>query len=323
LDFDAVEVGQSSALTLSISNPGTGDLEISAFTLDALAASGFALTGVPSVPATVAVGETLEIEVTFTPTAAGTVTGTVQLLSNAVNTPEVMVPLQGIGVSVSVPQISVQPVALSFGEVPVGSSVALPLTVQNIGSAPLNIAALTLEAEASSGFALTNAPVGAVAVLPGELFNMEVSYTPTAAGTVTGTVRIQSDAMNVAEVIVPLQGTGTVVPEPQIAVTPASVDFGEVALGQDLTLSVEIRNEGDADLELISVTIAAGIDTEFRLGDIPERIAPGDIAVIEVTYQPTELGPVVGSLQLQSNAVNTPNVSVSLSGTGVPEPETN
>jgi len=323
LDFDAVEVGQSSALTLSISNPGTGDLEISAVTLDALAASGFALTGVPSGPATVAMGKTLEIEVTFTPTAAGTVTGTVQLLSNAVNTPEVVVPLQGIGVSVPMPQISVQPAALSFGEVPVGSLAALTLTVQNIGSAPLNIAALTLEAEASSGFALTNAPVRAGAVLPGELFSMEVSYTPTAAGTVTGTVRIQSDAVNVAEVIIPLQGTGTVVSEPQIAVTPASVAFGEVELGQNLTMRVEIRNEGDADLELISVTIAAGIDTEFMLGDIPERVAPGDIAVIEVTYQPTELGPVVGSLQLQSNAVNTPNVSVSLSGTGIPDSETN
>jgi uncharacterized membrane protein len=152
---------------------------------------------------------------------------------------------------------------------------------------------------------------------------MEVSYTPTAAGTVTGTVRIQSDAVNVAEVIIPLQGTGTVVSEPQIAVTPASVAFGEVELGQNLTMRVEIRNEGDADLELISVTIAAGIDTEFMLGDIPERVAPGDIAVIEVTYQPTELGPVVGSLQLQSNAVNTPNVSVSLSGTGIPDSETN
>jgi len=102
-----------------------------------------------------------------------------------------------------------------------------------------------------------------------------------------------------------------------------SVAFGEVELGQNLTLSVEIRNGGDADLELISVTIAAGIDTEFMLGDIPERVAPGDIAVIEVTYQPTALGTVVGSLQLQSNAVNTPNVSVSLSGTGIPDSETN
>jgi hypothetical protein len=101
------------------------------------------------------------------------------------------------------------------------------------------------------------------------------------------------------------------------------LDFGAVALGQNVTLSVEIRNVGDADLELISVGIAAGIDTEFILGDIPEPVAPGDIALIDVTYQPTELGSVMGSLQLQSNAVNTPNVSVSLNGTGIPEPETN
>jgi hypothetical protein len=102
------------------------------------------------------------------------------------------------------------------------------------------------------------------------------------------------------------------------------LDFGAVELGQELTLRVEIRNVGDADLELISVTLPAGIDTEFILGDIPERVAPGGIAVIEVTYQPTALGPVVGgSLQLQSNAVNTSNVSVSLSGTGVPDSEAN
>jgi hypothetical protein len=104
---------------------------------------------------------------------------------------------------------------------------------------------------------------------------------------------------------------------------PAALAFGEVELGQDLTLSVEIRNVGDADLELSSVTIAAGIDPEFILGDIPEPVAPGDIAFIDVTYQPTELGPAIGSLQLQSNAVNTPNVSVTLNGTGVGVPQSN
>jgi hypothetical protein len=168
LDFAEVEVGQSGALTVTISNPGTGALEISAFTLDALEGAGFALNGVPPVPATVAAGETLEIGVTYTPAAEGTVTGAVRLLSNAVNTPEVVVPLQGTGVSVPVPQLSVQPAALSFGEVSLGSSVTLPLTLQNVGSAPLNIAPLILESEVSSGFALANVLVESVVVLPGE-----------------------------------------------------------------------------------------------------------------------------------------------------------
>ena len=319
LDFDAVEVGQSSALTLSISNPGTSDLEISAFTLDALAAAGFALTGVPPVPATVAVGDTLEIEVTFTPAAAGTVTGTVQLLSNAVNTPEVVVPLQGTGVSVPVPQISVQPVALSFGEVPVGSSVALPLTAQNIGSAPLNIAALTLEAEAASGFALTNAPVGAVAVLPSELFSMEMSYTPTAAGTVTGTVRIQSDAVNGAEVVVPLQGTGTVVSEPQIAVTPASVAFGAVELGQTRTMTMQVSNIGTVVLDLTEVVLEAAPGLGFTLSGspaFPASLEPGASFSIDVIYAPIVAGPANSQVRIVSNAINAAEVVVPISGTG-------
>jgi len=147
---------------------------------------------------------------------------------------------------------------------------------------------------------------------------MDVSYAPTAVGPVDSQLRIASNAVNGAQVLVPVSGIGRM-PEAQIEVLPAALDFGEVELGQDLTLSVEIRNVGDADLELISVTLPAGIDTEFILGDIPERVAPGDIAVIDVTYQPTALEPVVGSLQLQSNAVNTPNVNVSLSGTGIPD----
>lgn len=69
---------------------------------------------------------------------------------------------------------------------------------------------------------------------------------------------------------------------------------------------------------LISVAIAAGINTEFTLGYIPGPVALGDIALIDITYQPTALAPVVEPLQLQTNTVNTPNVSVSLSGTGIP-----
>ncbi|MDH3604313.1 MAG: choice-of-anchor D domain-containing protein, partial [Candidatus Tectomicrobia bacterium] len=167
-----------------------------------------------------------------------------------------------------VAQIAVQPAVLSFGEVPVGSSVTLPLTVQNVGSAPLNISALTLEAEVSSGFALRNVPAEEV-LLPGDLFNVEVSYTPTAAGTVTGIVHIQSDAVNATEVIVPLQGTEMALPEPQVAVTPGAVAFGVLVLGQTQTITMQVSNTGTDVLDLTEVKLEAAPALGFTLSGVP------------------------------------------------------
>jgi hypothetical protein len=220
------------------------------------------------------------------------------------------------------PGILVLPAALDFGAVALGQNLTLSVEVRNAGTAVLDLTGVVLEAPPGLGLTLSGVPALPTSLQPGTLFSIDVSYAPTAVGPVNSQLRIASNAVNGAQVLVPVSGIGRV-PEAQIEVLPAALDFSAVALGQNLTLSVEIRNVGDADLELSSVTIAAGIDPEFILGDIPEPVAPGDIAFIDVTYQPTELGPAIGSLQLQSNAVNTPNVSVTLNGTGVGVPQSN
>jgi hypothetical protein len=262
------------------------------------------------------------MNVVYAPIAAGPATSQLRIVSNAANAAAITVPISGTGTPIPGPGILVLPVALDFGAVALGQNLTLSVEIRSAGTEVLNLTGVVLEALPGLGLTLSGVPALPTSLQPGALFSMDISYAPTAVGSVDAQLQVASNAVNGAQILVPVAGIGRV-PEARIEVLPVTLDFSAVALGQALTLSVEIRNVGDADLALNSVAIAGGIDTEFILGDIPERVAPGDIAVIEVTYQPTELGTIVGSLQLQTNAVNTPNVSVSLSGTGVPEPETN
>jgi hypothetical protein len=247
---------------------------------------------------------------------AGTVTGTVRIQSDAVTVADVIVPLSGTGMLVQGPGILVVPRALDFGEIELGQNLVLSVEVRNAGTEVLDLTEIGLEAAPGLGFTLSGVPVLPTSLDPGDSFSVDVGYAPPVVGLVTSRLRIVSNAVNGAEVAVPVVGIGRVL-EAQIEVLSVALDFRAVELGENLTLSVEIRNVGDADLEWRLVDIAAEIDTEFILGDIPGPVAPGEVAFIDVTYQPTGLGPAIGALQLQSNAVNTPQVSVTLSGTGV------
>jgi hypothetical protein len=145
----------------------------------------------------------------------------------------------------------------------------MTMQVSNIGTGILDLTGVVLEAAPGLGFTLGGIPALPASLEPGASFSIDVVYAPIAAGPANSQVRIVSNAINAAALTVPISGTGMPIPGPGILVLPAALDFGAVALGQNLTLSVEIRNVGDADLELTSVTIAAGIGTEFILGDIP------------------------------------------------------
>jgi hypothetical protein len=321
--FGALELGQTRTMTVQVRNIGTGALDLTGMVLEAIPDLGFTLSGIPALPASLEPGASFSIDVVYAPISAGPANSQLRIASNAANAAAITVPISGTGTPIPGPGILVLPAALDLGAVVLGQSLTLSVEVRSAGTEVLNLTEVVLEVPPGLGLTLSGVPALPTSLQPGALFSMDVSYAPTAVGPVDSQLRIASNAVNGAQVLVPVSGIGRM-PEAQIEVLPTALDFGEVALGQDLTLSVEIRNVGDADLELISVTLPAGIDTEFILGDIPERVAPGGIAVIEVTYQPTALGPVVGgSLQLQSNAVNTSNVSVSLSGTGVPDSEAN
>lgn len=101
IDFGDVDLGASETQALAISNPGDAELVVQAIGIGAGSQPGFAIASAPATPATLAPAASVPVEVTFTPTTAELVTGSVEIASNDPDAPQVAVDLAGTGVSLA------------------------------------------------------------------------------------------------------------------------------------------------------------------------------------------------------------------------------
>jgi hypothetical protein len=165
--------------------------------------SAFSVSGF-SGPLNVSVGQKTTITVAFQPTTVGAVSGNISIVSNAPGSPT-SVGLSGTG-SAATPTLGISPTSLSFGNVTTGaSSASQTVTITNTGNANVTISQITLS---GSGYAMTggSAPV---TLSPSQNLVLSVQFSPTSAGSVTGTISIVSNASG-SPATIALSGTGVV-----------------------------------------------------------------------------------------------------------------
>ncbi len=97
IDFGQIEIATSSDVTLRISNQGTLPLDITALQLDSVSSLDLALSGVPSLPHSIAPGGELAILITYSPQEIGTDVGSVVVRSNDDDESFVTVSVSGFG----------------------------------------------------------------------------------------------------------------------------------------------------------------------------------------------------------------------------------
>jgi len=100
-----------------------------------------------------------------------------------------------------------------------------------------------------------------------------------------------------------------------IAVSPTSLAFGDVTVGNSPTLSTTVSNSGDAACD---VTLVQSGSNDFAInGSTSFSVAPGGNQNISVSYTPGQVGADNGTLAVNSNDPDTATVNVDLSGNGV------
>ncbi len=190
----------STAQTVTLSNSGTATLSISSVAVTGdFVQTNTCGTGLAAAAKCV-------ISVAFTPTAAGSRTGTLTITDNAGGSPQTIA-LSGAGVApgATAPAVTLSPTSLTFAPQTDGTtSTAQAVTLTNSGTATLAITSLT----ASGDFALTQNC--GTSVTAGASCTLSVTFTPTAAGTRTGTVTITDNA-NGSPQTVALSGGGEAV----------------------------------------------------------------------------------------------------------------
>lgn len=112
-------------------------------------------------------------------------------------------------------------------------------------------------------------------------------------------------------------GTVTItVAEPDISVSPTSLDFGNVAVSSSRNRTLTISNVGNAPLTVDSIT---SDNTAFTIVSptFPQTIAAGSSVNVTVRFSCTDLGNQTGDLTVSSNDPDEGTVTVPVSGTCV------
>lgn len=198
--FSNVTVGSPSTQTVQIANTGTGTLTISQVSASG---SGFSTSSL-SLPIFLAPNQSTSFNIVFSPASAGTVSGAVSIVSNAPSSPETIA-LTGTGAAAS-QTLSFSSTSLAFGSVNDGASSTQAVTVTNTGNANVTISSIT---ESGTGFTLSGAGTP-VTLTAGQHLNFSVVFSPTSAGTDSGSISVASNATGSPGTIA-LSGTGVAV----------------------------------------------------------------------------------------------------------------
>ncbi len=197
LAFPKTPIGQTSTLAVTLTNSGTGTLNL----------SSLALTGDYAVQSNtcgsqVVAGANCAITVAFTPTLKGSRTGILQLTDNAPDNPQ-KVTLTGTGVS-----IALSPITLNFGTEPVGQSTApQTVTISNVNTASVTLTSITITGEPTD-FTISNNTCGSSgSTIAGQTAcSVDISFNPTKKGKRTAKLSVANNGGGAA--LATLNGTG-------------------------------------------------------------------------------------------------------------------
>ena len=289
-------VTQLAALT----NTGTASVTVQQISASG---TGFAVSHA-ALPWTLASGQSANFSISFTPTAGSTSSGSVSIVSNAYDS-TLSIPLTGAGASAGI--LSANPTSNSFGSVQVGSSASQYQSVTNSGGSNVNISQANVS---GSGFSISGLSLP-ITLTPGQSYTFSTAFSPKSSGTASGSIVIVSDASN-SNLSIALSGTATA--SGQLLLSPTTLDFGSITVGQNKSLTATLSASGSS----VTVSSASTSNPEFSLSGVsfPLALAAGQSAPVSVTFTPQSSGTASGTISFSSNASATLVVEA-LTGTGV------
>lgn len=201
--------------------------------------------------------------------------------------------------------------SLDFGSVSVGSRKTNSLVLNNgvIGGSSITV---TQSSVTGAGFSLSSGPAVPFVLAPGQRATLAISFGPTSAGSARGALSIISDAAN-STATVSLSGAGLAPPPGQLAVAPATMNFGNLAVGSSKSQTGTLT----ASTADITVKSAAWNGQGYSLSGItfPATVPANQSISFSVTFAPQTTGASSGNISFVSNASNSPNTEI-FTGTG-------
>ncbi|MCC6389100.1 MAG: choice-of-anchor D domain-containing protein [Bryobacterales bacterium] len=311
--FGQAVIDTTATATVVIANRGSG---AGAVNTVSLTGDAFQLVGAPLAGTLVDGGKDVRFGVNFTPKQVAASTGSVAI---ALVDRQVSFSLQGTGATsqftyelISGSGAAVisadKPVALP--DTNVNEKSAVIIRVRNTGSADGRISAISAS---GAGITASDIPALPITLTPNNGFTFTLTFAPTQAGKVTGTMRIGADLFNLsANALGPVLSYAYIVSGVSSTIPGAgSVNFVPTPVGNTATLQFQISNTGTAQGNVTSISVnstGSGFDINGVAG-LPVTLAPGASTTFNVTFTPTVLGAAAGTLRVDAQ-------TFTLNGTG-------
>jgi len=284
IDFGVLDVGDTLAKTIKISNVGTGTLHVSTVYFTNSTAT-FSI--IQSFAGVIPPASSADIEIEYQPDDYIPDSNSLHILSDDPQMPTYVVSIAG---EAGIPEIEVDPLNIDYGSVYVyGNPTVEKVRIANVGTGKLLINSLSLQ----KGVLFSWNPLANNVVDPGFSVDLEVVYTPVTYAPDTDELSIDSNDPNNPLSLVSLEGWGSA---PQLEIYPDPYDFGTEYLECDKERPIDLKNVGDADLEITNVEYFTSFPNHFSIdydfgtnGQFPWTIAGGSWNSVYLEYLPMDV----------------------------------
>ena len=247
-------------------------------------------------------GSSCTLEVNFAPVTSGSITGSLVLTDNSLNTPAPYatqtITLDGTATGNAGPQPVLTPANLNFGSLTVQTTSAVQTaTLSNIGGVPQGISSFGFFGTNASSFSQTNNC--GVSLAAGASCTISITCTPSATGALTANLGVNFPSPEPQESVA-LSCTGTAAAAPQAALTPGVVNFSTISGTSSAPATFTLTNAGNASLAITSVTIGGTNASSFAIGTntCGSSLAASSSCTIAVTFSPASVGSFAASLSV-------------------------
>ena len=206
------------------------------------------------------------------------------------------------------PNIVVTPASHSFGHLDARyDSDSVDITIKNIGNETLSIDSIKIDT-IGGDFKLTD--LEDFSLHPSQSEVITLSYDPETYRTDDAKITINSNDPDEPSVDVLIVGYGD---SPVIHVDPDYFEFGDIWVGCEEYVDIEVSNHGNVDLTVSDIEGYASIPQDFDFDfytysnpEFPWVISPSSTHLIQVMYYPNDVGDDSAFLWIKSDDPVTP-----------------
>jgi len=277
LKFAGTTIGKTSAVkNVILTNSPTP------LTMGTVSASGDYTIASNTCTGTIAANKTCTIGVTFTPTVKGKISGALTIGDGASSSPQVIA-LTGTGIGTVTNPVSFSPSSITFTNQPTGTtSASQSITLTNNGTSALSVATVA----ASGDYGETDTCAGQSIAASGGTCTINVSFTPTTTGSISGAITV-TDAATTSPQVVPLGGTGI----NALTLSPTLLGFSGQAGVTGPPLSATLTNNSNNAVTLSNVAVSGDfIQTNTCAG----AVAANSSCTFNVSFSPLAGGTIDG-----------------------------